>query len=151
LRSNFRRSGESSELFDFVYTLHIRRSYRFRFCILGVKIGTKKCPIFYLLKVTESLVKNLPPSKLFFFWRKSKKKLKTTLIQIPMAHLKITFWQKKFDRVSQLQASKGSKRHLLDHICARTFQGLHSVRLWTPTILYFLVSNILKKKSFQKE
>jgi tight junction protein 1 len=39
--------------------------------------------------------------------------------------------------VSQLQASKGSKRHLLDHICARTFQGLHSVRLWTPTIYYF--------------
>jgi hypothetical protein len=54
-----------------------------------------------------------------------------------MAHLKITFWQKKIVRVSQLQASKGSKRHLLDHICARTFQGLHSVRLWTPTIFIF--------------
>jgi hypothetical protein len=26
---------------------------------------------------------------------KSKKIFKTTLIQIPMAHLKITFWQKK--------------------------------------------------------
>jgi hypothetical protein len=54
-----------------------------------------------------------------------------------MAHLKITFWQKKIDR-----ASKGSKRHLLDHICARTFQGLHSVRLWTPTIFRSYQSNI---------
>jgi hypothetical protein len=28
LRSNFRRSGESSEVFDFVYTLHMRRGGR---------------------------------------------------------------------------------------------------------------------------
>jgi hypothetical protein len=33
--------------------------------------------------VTESLVKNLPPSKLFFSGE-NKKKFKTTLIQIPM-------------------------------------------------------------------
>jgi hypothetical protein len=33
-----------------------------------------------------------------------------------MAHLKITFWRKKFDRVSPLLASKGSKKHLLGHI-----------------------------------
>jgi hypothetical protein len=32
------------------------------------------------------LVKNLPPSKLFFSGE-NQKKLKTTLIQIPMAHL----------------------------------------------------------------
>jgi hypothetical protein len=81
-----------------------------------------------------------------------------------MAHLKIKFWNLFFDRVSPLLASKGSKKHLLGHIssfeccnlwgcggvvvcgcvgvwvcgggspCVRTFQGLHSVRLWTPTI-----------------
>jgi hypothetical protein len=136
LRSNFRRSGESSELFDFVYTLHMRRSYKFRFCILGVKIGTKKCPIFLPTKSDRIFGQKFTTFKTFFFLEKIKKKLKTTLIQIPMAHLKITFWQKKVDMVSQLQASKGSKRHLLDHICARTFQGLHSVRLWTPTIYY---------------
>jgi hypothetical protein len=135
LRSNFRRSGESSEFFDFVCTLHMRRSYKFRFCILGVKIGTKKCPIFLPTKSDRIFGQKFTAFKTFFFLEKIKKKLKTTLIQIPMAHLKITFWQKKIDRVSQLQASKGSKRHLLDHICARTFQGLHSVRLWTPTIL----------------
>jgi hypothetical protein len=28
--------------------------------------------------------------------------------------------------------------------CVRTFQGLHSVRLWTPTILYhFLMGDII--------
>jgi hypothetical protein len=36
-------------------------------------LGPKSVPFFYLLKVTESLVKNLPPSNFFFFWRKSKK------------------------------------------------------------------------------
>jgi hypothetical protein len=67
-----------------------------------------------------------------------------------MAHLKITFWQKKIDRESQLQASKGSKRHLLDHICARTFQGLHSVRLWTPTIFTLYIDYCVKEKLFRK-
>jgi hypothetical protein len=33
-----------------------------------------------------------------------------------MAHLKITFWNYFFDRVAQLLASKGSKKHLLGHI-----------------------------------
>jgi hypothetical protein len=47
-----------------------------------------------IYKVTESLVKNLPPPKLFFSVE-NQKKIETTLIQIPMAHLKITFWQKK--------------------------------------------------------
>jgi hypothetical protein len=39
-----------------------------------------------------------------------------TYIQPPMAHLKIIFWRKKIDRVAQLLASKGSKKHLLGHI-----------------------------------
>jgi hypothetical protein len=51
-----------------------------------------------------------------------------------MAHFKITFWKQNYDMVAQLLASKGSKRHLLGHICARTIQSLRSVRLWTPTI-----------------
>jgi hypothetical protein len=33
-----------------------------------------------------------------------------------MVHLKITFWNYFFDRVSPLLASKGSKKHLLGHI-----------------------------------
>jgi hypothetical protein len=36
--------------------------------------------------------------------------------------------------------------------CVRTFQGLHSVRLWTPTILLYLIYKIIftvfKKKIF---
>jgi hypothetical protein len=67
-----------------------------------------------------------------------------------MAHLKITFWQKKIDRMSQLQASKGSKRHLLDHICARTFQGVHSVRLWTPTIYSNKLPDFLDNFQYQE-
>jgi hypothetical protein len=108
-----------------------------------------------------------------------------------MAHLKITFLNYFFDRVSPLLALKGSKKHLLSAaislktfrfcihtqpthpptptpthtplhakyiyaeelknfdfgaksvlslFCARTFQGLHSVRLWTPTITLFVKS-----------
>jgi hypothetical protein len=38
-----------------------------------------------------------------------------------MAHLKITFWKKKIDRVSPLLASKGSKKHLLGHKSARSW------------------------------
>jgi hypothetical protein len=75
------------------------------------KFGTKKCIGF----LTKSAAKNLPPTKTFFFSKKSFNFYFLTYIQPPMAHLKITFW-KKFDRVAQLLASKGSKKHLLGHI-----------------------------------
>jgi hypothetical protein len=64
-------SGESSELFDFVYT----HTYicggvnEFRFCIKGGKLS-----LLLAKKMMKSLVKILPPPKLFSFYRKSKKK-----------------------------------------------------------------------------
>jgi hypothetical protein len=66
-------------------------------------------------KIPKSLAKNLPPTKTFFFSRKYIFFL-LTYIQPFMAHLKITFWNYFFDRVSPLLASKGSKKHLLGHI-----------------------------------
>jgi hypothetical protein len=33
--------------------------------------------------------------------------------------------------------------------CARTFQGLHSVRLWTPTIYFMAFYKAPKPKLFQ--
>jgi hypothetical protein len=68
------------------------------------------------LKVTKSLAKNLPPFKTFFFLKKIFFFIFLTYIQLPMAHLKITFWTLFFDKVSLLLASKGSKKHLLGHI-----------------------------------
>jgi hypothetical protein len=107
-RSNFRRSGESSEVFDFVYTpththtptntpLHktLLRTYlcggvkEFRFCILGAKFGPKNVLDFYL----KSLAKNLPrftAFQNFFFLKKINFFYFLTYIQPPMAHLKIT-------------------------------------------------------------
>jgi hypothetical protein len=69
----------------------------------------------HVIKLRKSLTKNLPPTKTFFFTRKSFFFF-LTYIQPPMAHLKITFWNFIFDRVAQLLASKGSKKHLLGHI-----------------------------------
>jgi hypothetical protein len=44
----------------------------------------------------------------FFFLEKIKKNLETTLIQIPMAHLKITFWQKKLTGCLSYRPQKGT-------------------------------------------
>jgi hypothetical protein len=57
-----------------------------------------------------------------------------------MTGLKIEFSKKKIDRVAKLLASKGKKAPF-PVFCARTFQGLHSERLWTPTIFINVLLN----------
>jgi hypothetical protein len=79
-------------------------------------------------KMPKSLAKNLPPPKTFFFSQENIHFL--TYIQPHMAHLKITFWIFFLTGCLRYWPQKGLKRTF----CARTFQGLHSVRLWKPTI-----------------
>jgi hypothetical protein len=66
-----------------------------------------------------------------------------------MAHLKITLSKKKFYRAGWLSfwPQKGQKG-TFGLPCARTFQGLHSVRFWTPTI--FSLSKDISKSDPQK-
>jgi hypothetical protein len=54
-----------------------------------------------------------------------------------MAHLKITFWNLFFDRVSPLLASKGSKKHLLGHISSFECCNFAKKNLVSP----WLISN----------
>jgi hypothetical protein len=65
--------------------------------------------------LTISLVKILPPPKLFF--------LSLFSLYIPWRILKSHFG-------------------ILVSPCVRTFQGLHSVRLWTPTIFILQPSEV---------
>jgi hypothetical protein len=82
--------------------------------VLGAKYGAKSVPSFWQ-KNTEIFGQKFTANQNFFFLKKIYFFL-LTYIQPFMAHLKITFWNYFFDRVSPLLASKGSKKHLLGHI-----------------------------------
>jgi hypothetical protein len=66
-----------------------------------------------------------------------------------MAHLKITFWNYFEDRVAQLLASKGSKKHLLGHIssfeCCNFAKKKFGVFLAYIDFLLLLVHNGLAR------
>jgi hypothetical protein len=53
-----------------------------------------------------------------------------------MAHLKITFWKKKIDRVSLLLAPKGSKKHLLGHISSFECCNFAKKKLVSPWLIW---------------
>jgi hypothetical protein len=105
--------------FSILYTHYICEGVNnFRFCILGVKIGPKSVTYlwskFYLLQI-------------FFFCRKS---IFFIYNLNTATHAYGGLKNQNFNFLT------GFLTGCLDHICARTFQGLHSVRLWTPTIYF---------------
>jgi hypothetical protein len=83
-------------------------------------------------KFTEIFDQNFTASKTFFCLE-NQFFLNTTLIQPPMAG-KNQIFEKKIRQGGSVTGLKRVKKAPFPVFCARTFQGLHSERLWTPTI-----------------